>query len=175
MKRSLHVAAALVTAMIAVPALANTMPYTPSSAMPVLPYPGYTFSLAKLSDGDTTTMNGFASTRPTGTISLRLNACGTVNRLTIYNNINGGANGVKAFTLNYYGQNGTLLGSQTATINNAAAAQTIVAPTGPGLPAGTGMQFVQRIDIVITASFDRQVELREIVVDGTPSPRKCCP
>lgn len=148
-------------------ALAMTMPYTATSSMPVLPYPGYTFSLDKLNDGDTSAMNGFASTQATGDITMTLEKCGTLKSFTIYNNINGTKNGVKTFTLTYYGQNGTVLGNQSVTVNNTSPSQTFPVVAGPL------MQFVHRIDMKITASFDKQVEIREIVWDGRPG--TCCP
>jgi hypothetical protein len=148
-------------------AMATTMTYTPTSSMPVMPYPGYTFSLNKINNGDTSTLDGFASTQATGVITMTLERCGSLKSFTIFNNINGTTNGVKTFTLIYYSQSGTVLNTQSLTVNNTSPSQTF------GVPSGPLMQFVKRIDMKITASFDQHVEIREIVWDGTPGP--CCP
>lgn len=166
-KFALSAVLAAATLALAGQAMATTLGYTPSTSMPVLPYQGLVFDINKINNGDTSTLDGFASTQATGTIRLDLKECGAIRTFTLYNNINGTTNGVKAFTLTYYGGNGTVLGTQSVTVNNAAAPQAIIPPSGPL------MQFVKRIDMKITASFDRQVEIREIVLDGKPG--SCCP
>lgn len=152
------------------PAMANNLSYAPTTTMPVLNYPGYVFSINKINDGDTTAMNGFASSRPTGTISMTLEKCAVVKSFTIHNNINGTTNGVKTFDLHYYGSNGHLIASQLSlSINNNAPPQTTMAPTW----TADGLPYVHRIDMVIKSSFDKQVEIREIVLDGKSG--DCCP
>ncbi len=168
-KRKLALSAVLAAAALAFAGQAMAMPmsYTASSTMTPATFTGANWSLAALSNGDTTPMDGFATNSATGKITLDLERCGSLKSFTIYNNINGTTNGVKTFTLKFYGQNGTLLGTQTGSINNGAAPQTI------GVPGGTLMQFVHSVEMNITASFDSRIEIREIVLDGTPG--TCCP
>lgn len=155
-------------ALLAFASQANAqVPYTATSTMPVMTYPGFTFSLAKLGNNNVTPMDGFASTARTGTIRLTLERCATLRRFTIHNNINATTNGVKTFELRYLGQQGTVLGSQIVNVNNGVAPQSVAVPTG-GL-----MGFVKAIDMIITDSFDNQVEIREITLDGAPG--SCCP
>lgn len=163
MKSKLVFAGALSAALLCAGQALAAIPYVPSSNMPVLG--GY--SLNRISNGDTTAADGFASTKPTGKIKFTLERCGLVKSFAIYNNVNGTTNGVKSFTLRYYTASGTLIGTQTQTITQAMGIQVIAAPVVPL------MQFVKSIEMEVTASFEDRVEIREVVIDGDPGP--CCP
>ena len=151
-------------------ALAAPMPYSATTSMPTLTLNGVTYDIGNLNNGNTSAVDGFASSGPTGAITLELERCGSLRGFTIYNNINATKNGVKTFELKYYGEHGTLLGSQVVNVNNTAPSQTIAVFGGTSNPL---MKFVHRIEMNITASFDSRAEIREIVLDGAPG--ECCP
>lgn len=147
--------------------VAAQVPFTATTSMPVRSNTPYSFAIANIHNNNTNAIDGFASSQPTGTITLTLTRCANLRRFTIHNNINATTNGVRTFELKYLSDSGTLLGSQTVNVNNGVAPQSVTVPTGPL------MAFVKTIEMNITASFDSYAEIREIVLDGVPGP--CCP
>ncbi len=167
-KRKIALTGALAVAALAIAGQAMAaLPFTASTNMQTLAMAGQNFDISKIGNGNTTTMDGFAATGKTGTITLELQRCGTVRSFMLYNNINATQNGVKTFELKFFGEHGTLLGSKTVTVNNGAAPQTVM------VNGSTGFQFVHTVEMNITASFDDRAEIREIVLDGEPG--ECCP
>jgi len=169
----------VITSLMAAQASAATLPYTPSSSLPVLSEGGLTWPLKGLNDGKgkvaAESINGFGSSQGTGTITFKLDHCAKVDSFEVWNNINRTTNGITNYTLRLYGAtNHTLL--KTVTSGTLATNGPGGADVGPDTLQLGGVPFVGSIDMEITRS-DGRIEIREVEINGSSAGADgvCCP